>query len=203
MKSLWLTGGMLVALVSSAVDAQALADLRGEVVLPEGPTVHPGTIARVVLTATNYGPDATSRPPGVGAVFVPNVGFRNFDLLALPETAPCTVRYIDFVAPPGQLSTVGVTISTERVLEPAESATCVVGLRTFPESPAEQLITFGFGPLVGDPDPDNNTVAVTVRTGVPPVVARPISIPSTSLLPLLFLIFGVVASSVASLRRLP
>ena len=162
-------GRLLTAVLLSGcvfAPAHAAADLRGEVLLPDGTFVAPGEMAKVVLTVTNLGPVASSRSPGMATAFTPNVGFRNFAVIPLPETAPCTVRYLDFVAPPGQLSSVGVNITTERVLAPLESTSCVVGLLTFPESPSPQIVSFGFGPHVEDPDPSNNIVETLIRTGV-------------------------------------
>jgi hypothetical protein len=202
MKILKLTCCLVLAVVSGIAEAQAGADLRGEVIVRGGNTVPPGTIARVVLTATNFGPDATPRAPGMAAAFTPNVGFRKFAIVPVPETAPCELRYIDFVAPPGQLSSVGASISTQNVLEPSESVTCVVGLITYPESPAEQIVNFGFAPTVGDPDPVNNIVGVLIRTGVPPAVARPIPVSSTSTISLVMLTLGIGAFGAASMRRL-
>lgn len=193
---------LFFAMVPGLGSAQSGADLRGEVMLPGGVTVPPGSVAHVVLTATNLGPDATPRAPGMAASFTPNVGFRNFAVVPVPETAPCEIRYIDFVAPPGQLSSVGVNISTQDVLQPFEAVTCVVGLLTYPESPAEQVVNFGFGPTVGDPSPSNNIVSVLIRTGVPPVVTRPIAVPSASPLSLLILVLGVTAFGVAFMRRI-
>ncbi|WP_143006627.1 hypothetical protein [Aquimonas voraii] len=137
----------------------------------------------------------------MAAVFTPNVGFRNFAVIPLPETAPCTVRYLDFVAPPGQLSSIGVSISTERVLAPLESTSCMVGLLTFPESPSPQVVTFGFTPVVDDPDPSNNLVETVIRTGVRPPVTRPTPIPVSASPALLLLAGGMLAFGAAALRR--
>jgi len=197
-------GRLLTAVVLSGcvfAPAQAAADLRGEVFLPGGTLVPPGEVATVVLTVTNLGPVPSSRSPGIGAVFTPNVGFRNFAVIPLPETAPCTVRYIDFVAPPGQLSSVGVSISTERVIAPSESASCVVGLLAYPESPSPQVVTFGFAPIVGDPDPSNNLVETVIRTGVRPPVTRPTPIPASTLSTLLWLAGWMLAAGMLALRR--
>lgn len=194
---------MAAALLSASpfLPAQAAADLRGEVFLPGGDLVPPGDVAKVVLTVTNLGPVPSSRSPGMAAAFTPNVGFRNFAVIPLPETAPCSIRYIDFVAPPGQLSSTGVNISTERVLAPSETASCVVGLLTYPESPAAQVVRFGFAPQVDDPDPSNNIVETVIRTGVRPSVARPTPIPASSLSTLLLLAGAILAASVVAVRR--
>lgn len=193
--------GLLIAMLPGIAAAQARADLAGEVTVLSGTTVPPGTIARVVLTATNLGPDATPRAPGMAAAFTPNVGFRNFAVVPVPETAPCEIRYIDFVAPPGQLSSVGASISTQNMLAPSESVTCIVGLLTYPESPAEQIVNFGFAPTVGDPNPVNNIVGVIIRTGVPPAVNRPIPVASASPLSLLMLALGIAAFGAAFMCR--
>lgn len=194
---------VLFGLLSSVgpVPAIAASDLRGQMALPDGSIVAPGSVARLVLTVTNLGPDATPGNPGMGTVFTPNVGSRNFAILRLPETAPCAVNYIDFVAPPGQLSTIGVSISVGRVLQPSESATCVVGLQTFPESPGIQAVGFSFGPISDDPDLSNNRVSLQVRTGVPPPAVQPLAVPAVSLSTLLFLALGVVGMAVCTMRR--
>lgn len=201
MKKRWAIGAAFGALLSASAGAQTSADIHGAVSLPHGSFVPPGVIARVHLTATNLGPDATVGSAGVGAAFTPNVGNRNFELVLLDETAPCTMRTTVFVAPPGQLSTVVVSIFMERVLAPPESATCVVGLRTFPASPAVQKVRFGFAPLTEDPDPSNNMVSVEVRTGNPSPSTQPIKIPATSLQALLFLLVAVCTVSSVVLRR--
>lgn len=197
-------GRLLTAVLLSGcalAPARAAADLRGEVFLPGGTFVAPGEVAKVVLTVTNLGPVPSSRSPGMGTAFTPNVGFRNFAIIPLPDTAPCTVRYIDFVAPPGQLSSVGVGISTERDLAPSESASCVVGLLTYPESPSAQIVRFGFAPQVDDPDPSNNITETLIRTGVRPSVTRPTPIPASSLSTLLWLAGGMLAAGMLALRR--
>lgn len=197
----WAIGAAFGVLLSASAGAQASADIKGEVWLPVGPIVPPGAIARVHLTVTNLGPDATIGSAGVGAAFTPNVGSRNFELLRLDETAPCTMRATEFVAPPGQLSTVVVSIFMERVLAPSESAACIVGLRTFPESPAVQSVRFGFAPLTEDPDPSNNIVSIEIRTGSPPPSTLPIEIPATSSQALLLLLVAVCAAGSVVLRR--
>jgi hypothetical protein len=197
----WTIGAALALSLSAAAGAQSSADIRGEVVLPGGSIVPPGVIARVHLTATNLGPDATIGSAGVGAAFIPNVGSRNFELVRLDETAPCTMRATVFVAPPGQLSTVVVSIFMERVLAPSESATCIVGLRTFPESPAVQTVRFGFAPLTEDPNTSNNIVNVEIRTGSPPPSTRPVPIPAASARVLVILVLSMCAIGVAVLRR--
>ncbi|WP_143006750.1 hypothetical protein [Aquimonas voraii] len=197
----WAMGAALGVLLTASAGAQTSADIKGEVWLPGGPIVPPGAIARVHLTATNLGPDTTIGSVGVGAAFTPNVGSRNFELLQLDETPPCTVRATVFVAPPGQLSTVVVSIFMERMLAPSESATCIVGLRTFPESPAVQRVRFGFAPLTEDPDPSNNRVSVEIRTGSPPPSTQPIEIPAASSQALLFLLVTVCAAGSVVLRR--
>lgn len=197
-------GRLLTAVLLSGcafAPAQAAADLRGEVILPAGPFVAPGEVAKVVLTVTNLGPVPSSRSPGMGTAFTPNVGFRNFAIIPLPDTAPCTLRYLDFVAPPGQLSSVGANISTERDLAPSESTSCIVGLLTYAESPSAQTVRIGFGPNVGDPDPSNNIVETVIRTGVRPSMARPTPIPASSLSTLLWLACGVLAAAMLALRR--
>lgn len=197
----WILGTAFWLVASVSADAQTASDLQGSVSLPGGPFVPPGTIARVHLTATNLGPDTTVGSAGVGAAFVPNVGSRDFELVQLDETAPCTMRATVFVAPPGQLSTVVVSIFMERVLAPSESATCVVGLRTFPESPPVQMVRFGFAPITEDPNPSNNIVNVEIRTGSTPPSVRPATIPTASPLALVALIFGMCSIGAAVIRR--
>lgn len=195
---------LLTAVLLSAIafaQAQAAADLRGGVFLPGGTLVPPGVVAKVVLSVTNLGPDSTAGSPGMGTVFTPNVGHRDFALLRLPESAPCDVRYIDFVAPPGQLSTTAVSISTGRVLAPSESASCILGLLTFPESPAIQTLRLSFGPLSEDPDTSNNRVNLEIRTGASSVLQRPAPIPASESLALLLLAGGMLAVGAAALRR--
>lgn len=197
-------GRLLTAVLLSGcvfAPAHAAADLRGEVFLPGGPLVPPGEVAKVVLSVTNLGPDPTAGSPGMGTVFTPNVGHRDFALLRLPESAPCDVRYIDLVAPPGQLSTTAVSISTERALAPSESASCILGLLTFPESPAIQTLRFSFGPLSEDPDTSNNRVNLEIRTGAPSVLPRPAPIPASESLALLLLAGGMLTIGAAALRR--
>ncbi len=200
-KPVWRLLTAVLLSVSMFTPAHAAADLRGEVFLPGGTVVPPGEVARVVLTVINLGPDATAGSPGMGTVFTPNVGHRNFALLRLPESAPCEVRYIDFVAPPGQLSTTAVSISTERVLAPSESASCILGLLTFPESPAIQTLRFSFGPLSEDPDTSNNRVSLEIRTGAHSVLLRPAPIPTSGSLALLLLAGGMLTVGAAVLRR--
>lgn len=197
----WVLGAAFWLLASVSAGAQSSADIQGSVALPDGPLVPPGTIARVHLTATNLGPDTTVGSVGVGAAFIPNVGNRNFELLQLDETAPCTMRATVFVAPPGQLSTVVVSIFMERVLAPLESATCVVGLRTFPESPTLQTVRFGFAPTTEDPDPSNNIVSVEIRSGTAPAPVRPANIPMASPLALVLLVLGFGALGAVVIRR--
>lgn len=200
-KPVWRLLTAVLLSVSVFAPARAAADLRGEVFLPGGPLVPPGKVAKVVLSVTNLGPDPTTGSPGMGTVFTPNVGHRDFALLRLPESAPCDVRYIDFVAPPGQLSTTAVSISTGRVLAPSESASCILGLLTFPESQAIQTLRLSFGPLSEDPDTSNNRVNLEIRTGAPSVLQRPAPIPASESLALLLLAGGMLAVGAAALRR--
>lgn len=197
----WSLGTAFCLFVSASAGAQAAADIQGAVSLPNGSVVSPGVIARVRLTATNLGPDATIGSVGVGAAFIPNVGNRNFELVQLDETAPCTMRATVFVAPPGQLSTVVVSIFMERVLAPSESATCVVGLRTFPESPPVQMVRFGFAPITEDPNPSNNIVNVEIRTGNAQPPMQPTVIPAASPIVLVALTVGVFSIGSLAMRR--
>lgn len=188
-------------LLATSRDANAVADIRGEVHFPDGNVILPGTVGRLVFTVYNDGPDIALGTGG-GSVYFTTPGFRTFELFPLASTAPCEVVYIDFNPPPPQPVSDGVAIQTRRDLGPGESATCEVGISTFPESPTPTVIRFGFGPLSGDPDPSNNQVfPVIYSTQIPATIQRPETIPASSPWTRIALVVGLLGSFAVHRRR--
>lgn len=170
-----------------------VADIEGRIEIIGGNYVPPGTLARAVLTIRNNGPDI-GLSPGVGTFYLATVGFRTLDVFAIPETLPCSVNYTDFVPPPPEPATLGVSIRWLQPLAAGQTATCTVGIVTYPEAPTFIHQWFRFGAFASDPIPANNNVTVIIQT-------RPaMSIPSTSTAGLAVLGLLLMVVAIARLR---
>lgn len=173
----------------------ALADVSGSVEITTGNFVPPGSLARVLLTIANNGPD-TEQNVVMGTFYSATVGFRSIEILPTAETAPCLVQYTDFTLPPPGISTVVVTIQTLRSLGPGEVIACVVGLITYPEAPALIQQRFDFGFPDNDPNPDNNHVQLEIRSR-----AAVSAVPGLSQWGLLLVVTGITLIGVSALGK--
>lgn len=186
-------------LVACPGTVQALADVEGTIQITGGNFIPPGTVARAVVTIKNNGPGIETNALA-GTFYSATVGFRTVGVVRIAETAPCLVQYTDFIAPPPQPSTIAVSIKTLQNVNAGESISCVVGLVTFPESPAAFRHRFNFGFLENDPNPQNNEVLVEIRTRADPIV---LSIPATSIFGNMGLVIGLLLAGWMAMRGRP
>lgn len=161
-----LAGVIVLAALAAAPNAAAQADVSVRVELLDGRVVPPGTISRVRLTITNNGPGALMLPAAGGTSWTNFVGRRTIAIGSVPETPPCTISVLHVTAPPGQPDAFIATIfANQSGLAAGESENCVVGLTTFPDSPAQMNIRFAIIAPPDDPAPANNEVFTLVFTG--------------------------------------
>ena len=178
---------------AASPDAGAQTDVSVSAELLDGRIVLPGTFARVQLTIANHGPGALTLPAAAGTSWTNFVGRRTIAIGVVPETHPCTLSVLHLTAPPGQPDGFFATVvANEQGLAAGESASCIVGLTTFVDSPAQMRARFGILAPSDDPVPGNNEAFTTVFTGA--ASYRPI--PATGLisLSLLALVSGLTAA---------
>ena len=156
---------MLSVFASAFPDrARASFDLVGNIEISTGNVIRPGNLALATLTITNNGPDV-AQDVGFGTFYWATVGYRTIEVFAVPESAPCSVRYTDFTLPPPGISALSVDIRPFQDLGAGESLSCVVGLTTYPETPPVIRQRFVFGAIGSDPIGNGDFIFVNISTG--------------------------------------
>lgn len=153
-----------MALFSCSI-AWGEADIELSVSLTGGNFVPPGVGASVEIRWVNHGPDPAENV-AAGTLFRVGAGQSTLAIGTIAQTPPCRVSTLSFSPPPGSPTTFVSTIfSDPTTLQPGEVAVCIVGLFTYPDSPALITQSFSGSPRDDDPNVSNNTATLRVFTG--------------------------------------
>jgi hypothetical protein len=164
--------------------------------------VSPGTIGEIEFTVTNHGPDVALVPTVESSHYLTAFDGQLISLGATERTSPCMVYYLHLDPWPGNPAVYWAYLEYGE-LAPGDSATCVLGVYAYPGAAGVLPMSFtvhdGFyfqSPQVTDPNPDNNSVPVTLNFGaafVPPEMIPAGSDRSRGALLLAMLVAGALA----------
>lgn len=149
----------------SCSSAWGEADIELSVSLIGGNFVPPGVGASVEVRWVNHGPGPAINV-AAGTLFLVGAEQSTLAIGTNAQTPPCRVSTLSFSPSPGNPTTFVSTIfSDPTTLQPGEVAVCIVGLITYPDSPALITQTFAGFPQDGDPALANNSATLRVFTG--------------------------------------